>query len=76
MGMEWRCKSSEKLGREDLKRCCKVEPARVTLKEAASVNRVSTHRNRIEGGEEQGERTYDRNLFRPKLVDVDPAIAR
>ena len=36
MGMEWRCESSEKLGRRDLKRCRKAKSARVTLKEAAS----------------------------------------
>ncbi len=63
MGMEWRWKSSEKAGHSDLKQCCKVPTARKALKEAASTTHEPTNSNRIQGGERQGERAYDREAL-------------
>jgi|SRR3990172_2943769 len=63
MGMEWRCKSSEKLDRRDLKRCRKVWTPREALKEAASGNHEPTDRNQVEATSAQGERAYDREAL-------------
>jgi len=75
MGMEWRCKSSEKPDHRDLKRCRKAPTAREGLKAAASGTHEPTNRNRIRGGGRQGERAYDREAAVTKEPDVDPAVA-
>jgi hypothetical protein len=39
-------------------------------------SREPTNRNRIQGEVAQGERTFDRELYRPKSHRVDPATVR
>ena len=77
MGMEWRCKSSEQPGRWELRQCRKA-PAREGGAEESGTRKLrvdeqppDTRRPRF-----HGERTYDRNPYRPKELGVHPAIAQ